>query len=151
VVHPLGLASKGRSWYLVADTDAGMRTFRVDRVRSVERTGDPVVRPPDFDLATAWRMVTDRMEEQRFGVWATGRATPEVVGPLRWVFGARVHIGPPGDDGRVAVEVGGADAAQLSWRLAAFGGDVVIDEPDELRAELARIGRELAAAYSTDA
>jgi hypothetical protein len=95
-------------------------------------------------------MVTDRMEEQRFGVWATGRAVPEVVGPLRWVFGPRVHIGPPGDDGRVAVEVGGADAAQLSWRLAGFGGDVVIDEPDELRAELARIGRELAAAYPPD-
>jgi predicted DNA-binding transcriptional regulator YafY len=151
VVHPLGLASKGRSWYLVADTDAGMRTFRVDRVRSVERTGERVVRPPDFDLATAWRMVTDRMEEQRFGVWATGRAAPAVVGPLRWVFGPRVHIGPPGDDGRVAVELGGADAMQLSWRLAGFGGEVVIDEPAELRAELGRIGRELASTYSTDA
>src|SRR6266550_3482846 len=29
VVHPLGLAMKGTVWYLVADTDGGMRTFRV--------------------------------------------------------------------------------------------------------------------------
>ena len=39
VVHPLGLASKGPSWYLVADTEAGLRTFRVDRVTAVEPTG----------------------------------------------------------------------------------------------------------------
>lgn len=26
-VHPLGLASKGSTWYLVAGTDAGQRTF----------------------------------------------------------------------------------------------------------------------------
>src|SRR3954453_1833473 len=32
VVHPLGLALKGTVWYLVANTDAGMRTFRVWRV-----------------------------------------------------------------------------------------------------------------------
>ena len=31
LVHPLGLATKGSAWYLVADTDAGLRTFRVDR------------------------------------------------------------------------------------------------------------------------
>ena len=35
-VHPLGLATKGGSWYLVAETDAGRRTFRVDRIQSVE-------------------------------------------------------------------------------------------------------------------
>ena len=36
VVHPLGLAAKGQVWYLVADTEAGLRTFRVDRVTDLE-------------------------------------------------------------------------------------------------------------------
>src|SRR3954469_12677509 len=36
VVHPLGLAAKGSAWYLVASTDAGLRTFRVDRMTAVE-------------------------------------------------------------------------------------------------------------------
>ena len=58
-VHPLGLVSKGTVWYLVADTEAGRRTFRVWRVRSVELTDQPAVRPPGFDLATAWREVVD--------------------------------------------------------------------------------------------
>src|SRR3989440_230689 len=32
VVHPLGLAAKGSTWYLVAATQAGLRAFRVDRL-----------------------------------------------------------------------------------------------------------------------
>ena len=54
VVHPLGLATKGPVWYLVADTEAGLRTFRVDRVTATEPTGEPVVRPEGFDLEEAW-------------------------------------------------------------------------------------------------
>jgi predicted DNA-binding transcriptional regulator YafY len=44
-VHPLGLVAKGAAWYLVAGTDAGQRTFRVGRVRSVTTTDRPVERP----------------------------------------------------------------------------------------------------------
>src|SRR4051812_35497696 len=54
LVHPLGLVSKGTTWYLVADTDGGRRTFRVWRVSSVALTDEPAVRPADFDLQTAW-------------------------------------------------------------------------------------------------
>src|SRR5829696_3516760 len=42
VVHPLGLVAKASVWYLVAGTEAGLRTFRVSRVRGVVRTDDPV-------------------------------------------------------------------------------------------------------------
>src|SRR5580658_576043 len=56
-VHPLGLAAKGASWYLLADTDGGRRTFRVDRIASVRFTGAPVSRPDGFDLEATWRGV----------------------------------------------------------------------------------------------
>ncbi len=49
-VHPLGIVAKGPTWYLVSDTEAGGRTFRIDRVSSVELTGDPVQRPEDSIL-----------------------------------------------------------------------------------------------------
>src|SRR5690606_4036599 len=64
-VHPLGLVAKSSVWYLVADTDAGLRTFRVGRVQKVTMTDDPVVRPEGFDLAEAWQSVVDAMEERR--------------------------------------------------------------------------------------
>ena len=58
-VHPLGIVAKGPTWYLVADTEAGRRTFRIDRVSSVAPTADPVHRPEGFDLAESWREIAD--------------------------------------------------------------------------------------------
>src|SRR5215212_2529889 len=65
IVHPLGLVSKGTTWYLVADTDAGRRTFRVWRVRSAELTDEPATRPPDFDLQQAWQEIVATLDERR--------------------------------------------------------------------------------------
>ncbi|HAN35260.1 MAG: WYL domain-containing protein, partial [Actinobacteria bacterium] len=54
LVEPLGLAAKGSVWYLVADTAAGRRSFRVDRIAAASLTGRPATRPADFDLGEAW-------------------------------------------------------------------------------------------------
>ena len=67
VVHPLGLVAKGNVWYLVADTDAGLRTFRVGRVRSVELTDRARRAPgrvrPGRDVAT--RSITPSARSSR--------------------------------------------------------------------------------------
>jgi predicted DNA-binding transcriptional regulator YafY len=149
VVHPLGLATKGTTWYLVAGTAAGQRTFRVDRVTSVDRTGEPVVRPEGFDLNEAWREVTQNVEGQA-PLWAVGTAAPEVVQILRWQFGPRLRIGPARDDGRVAIEVGGWHPHQVAGMVAGLGRGVEISEPPEVRAELAAIGRQLTELYRPD-
>src|SRR5262249_45903716 len=54
IVSPLGVVKKGATWYLLADTDAGQRTFRVGRVRAVTMTNEAVVVHDDFDLAAEW-------------------------------------------------------------------------------------------------
>lgn len=66
-VHPLGLASRSGVWYLVAGTGAGLRTYRLSRVTSVEATRDPVERPDGFDLATAWCALQGRAATRRLG------------------------------------------------------------------------------------
>lgn len=147
VVHPLGIAAKGSSWYLVADTDAGMRTFRVDRMTSVEPTGDPVVRPPGFDLTETWRLITEEIEERRTPLRARALADPDVVPWCRAAFGTRVRIGPPGEDGRIQLELRGHGARQLAVELAGFGASVEVVDPPELRQVLATLGRELVATY----
>src|SRR5438045_1386594 len=79
IVHPLGLVAKGSMWYLVAGTDAGLRTFRLGRISSVAVTSDPVVRPENFNLAEAWESVVARVDEQRRSVGAPIRAEPASV------------------------------------------------------------------------
>ncbi len=86
VVHPLGLATKGTAWYLVADTDAGLRTFRVDRMTSVEPTGERVVRPAGFDLAEAWKLITDEVDQRRAPLRANA------LGERRSRVGSATHV-----------------------------------------------------------
>ena len=82
VVHPLGLATKGHAWYLVADTEAGLRTFRVDRVTGVEPTAT-WSRPDGFDLAESWRLVSDEVDQP--GRRCSGTAAPDSVSMLRGI------------------------------------------------------------------
>ena len=146
-IHPLGLATKGPAWYLVADTEAGLRTFRVDRMRAVAATGAPVVRPDGFDLADAWRMITGRVDELRAPVRARALLASEAVGWCRMGMGTRVQIGPPAPDGRVEVELRGHSIPSLAAEIAGYGHRIEVLEPPELRTRLAEIGAELIATH----
>jgi predicted DNA-binding transcriptional regulator YafY len=147
-VHPLGLVVKGSLWYLVAGTDDGQRTFRVDRVRSVEPTDAPVDRPKDFDLSETWKSVVATVDVQRAPYKATVRVDPDVTGWLRRVWGTRVHFGRTLPDGRVEAELRGYSAFQVAVELAGFGSRVEVVSPDEVRSRLAELGAELSAFYA---
>ncbi len=149
VVHPLGLAQKGQTWYLVTNTDAGLRTFRLSRIRSVVLTDDPVVRPDGFDLAETWRDIVANMEEQRVQVWVTVRVSARNAHGLRAQFGRDFAMGDELEDGRVEVRVGAPTAGRVAEQLAGWGGDLEVVEPEEVREQLASIGTALVAAYGS--
>ena len=98
-MHPLGLVSKGRRWYMVADTSAGLRTFRVDRVVSVEMTSTPIDRPEGFDLAEAWARVGSHVRSLQPSVTAVGVVAPALAGILHYQFSRRVEFGAANADG----------------------------------------------------
>ncbi len=147
VVHPLGLAAKGSAWYLVADTAGGLRTFRVDRISSVEPTGQPVVRPDGFELADAWRLIADEVEQRRTPLRARALAHPDTVALCRFVFGTRLRIGPSHPDGRIEIELRGHNIRSLAGEVAGFGAEIEILDPPELRTQLAVIGSDLVTTY----
>ena len=147
-VHPLGLASKGPIWYLVAGTDAGLRTFRVDRIRDLVLTDEPVVRPDGFDLGEAWTMVVGEIDARRAPHWAQGTITVDRLALLRSVLGTRLRIGPPAGDGRVHVECGGATYAVIAAELAGLADSLEFTDPPEVRDHMASIGRRLVERYS---
>jgi predicted DNA-binding transcriptional regulator YafY len=149
-VSPLGLVAKGSSWYLVAGTDAGLRTFRVDRVTSVELSGQPAVRPEGFDLAASWSEITTEVDRLRAPVGARAVADLWAVPMLRGRLGTRFGLGPRRPDGRVEVELRGHYVDSLAAELAGFGAAVEVLDPPELRQRLADLAGELAALYSAD-
>lgn len=149
-VHPLGLVKKASVWYLVGGTDAGLRTFRLSRVRSVEVTEDPVERPDRFDLEETWNSVVEQIDERRAGFRAVARAEAEAIPWLRSAFGRRLQVGQAGTDGRVEVEIRSWSAHTVAGELTEFGRWVEVVGPAEVREELARFGAELIDRYGRD-
>ena len=150
LVDPLGLVAKGSVWYLVAGTDAGLRTFRVGRVREVTPTDEPAVRPPGFDLAGAWAAIIDEVDDLRGRERVLARADRSHAGWLRQQFGARVHVvGEPDADGWATVEIGFDDGTQAALALAGFVHGLEVIEPAAVRQELAALGRRLVGRYGS--
>ena len=128
-VHPLGIVAKGLSWYLVADTAAGRRTFRIDRVSSVDPTDDPVHRPEGFDLAASWREIADEVDRVRTPLEARAVCTPDATSVLRMAFGSRLEVGGPTADGRIEVVIRGTDEHVLAGELAGLVDWVEVTGP----------------------
>lgn len=147
---PLGLVTKRGIWYLVANTPAGLRTFRLSRIRSVRDLDSPVDRPADFDLEAAWEQIVGEVEAKRGELVVRLLADPRVRGPLRYQFAGRIDIAeePTNDEfGRERLEVTIAEFGPkpLAAQLAGYGDDIeILDPPVALEVELRRIAAELA-------
>jgi predicted DNA-binding transcriptional regulator YafY len=64
-VDPLGVVAKGMSWYLVANTIDGFRTFRVSRIEKATVLDISIERPREFDLAEYWKSSAEKFREMR--------------------------------------------------------------------------------------
>jgi predicted DNA-binding transcriptional regulator YafY len=145
-LDPWGVVDKDGRWYLLAGTAAGQRTFRVDRVLDVQATAEPARRPPGFDLAAAWQEVVAAMEARRGEVSATVELPAGLAPVLLDRFGRQARL--LGErDGTASVEVRAHTVGALAEQLAGWGLMVVVVGPEAVRAELARIGAALVAAY----
>lgn len=147
-VEPLGITNKGSSWYLVADTATGRRSFRIDRIVAATPTGRPATRPEGFDLGAAWAVISERVDELRAPLVADVLVEPQLVGIVGFVFGSRARVGEPVADGRVAMTIRGPGVDALCGEMGGFGAGLEVLGPPALRAELARIGHELVRLYA---
>ena len=152
LVDPWGLVDKDDIWYLIAGTERGQRTFRVDRVVEAEPTDVPAERPDDFALDAAWQEVVGAVEEKRSHTWATLLIEARFVPILRDHFGRHCHIeAEPSErqsDARSRVRVAAPTPRDIARNLAGWGSMVEVLEPASVRAELARIGTELVGRYA---
>jgi predicted DNA-binding transcriptional regulator YafY len=147
LVDPWGLVDKDETWYLIAGTEQGQRTFRVDRVLAAEVTETPAARPDDFTLAAAWEQVVGEVEQQRSRTWATVLIEARFVPVLRDHFGRHCHTDTQLSDGRARVRIAAPTPLDIARNLAGWGAMIEVTEPRTVQAELARIGAELAGQY----
>jgi predicted DNA-binding transcriptional regulator YafY len=148
LIDPWGLVDKDDIWYLLAGTERGQRTFRVDRIIAAEPTDQPAERPADgFTLASAWRQVVGAVEERRSRTWATVLIQARFVPVLHDHFGRHFRIDGELDDGRTRIRLAAPTSLDIARNLAGWGAMIEVVEPRSVQAELARIGAELTARY----
>lgn len=142
VVDPLGLVAKGSVWYLVAQIEGGVRTYRVSRMFDAAISDTASDAPAAFDLARYWEesAATFREKLPRFPVVIRTRM------PRSWMtalmrYGAidamedevvRMHFDT--EEVAIAVLLGFADAAEVV-------------EPASLREKIAAAARATIARY----
>ena len=149
-LHPHGLVNKRGVWYLLATAPAGLRTYRLSRVRSVAVTDDAAERPAGFDLAEAWAGVRRRLSARSpVPVVVELAVAPAVLSRLQAMVGAwwPVEEGEPGDDGRARATVRFPNAAVAAAELSPLADHAEVVSPAEVRAELAEVGRRLVRRY----
>jgi predicted DNA-binding transcriptional regulator YafY len=138
-IDPLGLVAKGSSWYLVARTADGFRTYRVSRIEQATLLELPCERPADFDLAAYWTESTARFDAEMPRYYARLRIEPQTA---RWLKMWRVgwsleQEDPPPADGWVTLRMQFDRIEEACFIVLGLGPRVDVLEPDSLRARVA--------------
>ncbi|HMG87650.1 MAG TPA: YafY family protein [Terracidiphilus sp.] len=148
-VDALGLVSKGLTWYLVARTSKGMRTFRVSRMRRVTVLAVGFDRPARFDLVEHWRASAAEFGRKRAGyrtiLSLTSDAARSVQACCVTKAASSGDAGRKGDAGKEVLEVDFDNEVMAQFIVLGLGSRVRVLEPASLRQRVEAEAREVAA------
>jgi predicted DNA-binding transcriptional regulator YafY len=151
-VEPLGLVLKGGIWYLVAQRETGMRTYRLTQVLSLTPLEEHFQRPTDFDLPKHWRDSTASFEREIYVGVARVRATRRGVGRLKDIsqrvkdeIEAQTLVFD--DEGFALLDVPIEEETWAAREMTRAGAEIEVLEPPGLRERMTEIARRLANFY----
>ncbi|WP_116247033.1 YafY family protein [Nocardiopsis sp. FIRDI 009] len=142
-VEPLRLVARGRRWYLVAwDNDRDdWRTFRVDRMRPLPPTG-PRVPPRDPPEQGVAAYLAERMDVHMWPDRARVRLFASAEEAARRTGGWFGTIEPVDEHSCVLV-CAGISYPYMACYLGTLDIDMEVEEPDELREQMALLAARL--------
>jgi len=136
-VDPLGLVAKSGTWYLVASTPAGLRTFRVSRIEKATVLNQICDRPSDFELARYWRSSAQRFREGWPHYDAVLRLHPDAAKLVKRWHTVTEDGGEPDAEGWITKTVHFDDEAHACFIVLAQASRVDVLEPSALRERVA--------------
>jgi predicted DNA-binding transcriptional regulator YafY len=147
--EPHRVVQAGYRWYLVArDVERGdWRTFRVDRIGAVRRTGVRFTpqHPPD---AAAFVANAVSVAPYRYRATVTVDAPAEVIAER---IPPTVAVLEPAGPGRCVLTTGGNRLDWLAMHLALLGADFTVEDPPELAEEVRTLAVRLSRAAPSPA
>jgi predicted DNA-binding transcriptional regulator YafY len=149
-LQPLGIVLKAGVWYLVAEVDGELRTYRVARIEAVDETDQRFERPPDFDLVAWWERSSAQFEQSLWTESVRIRLSPVGVRALPSVLDAGAAVkaleqaGPPAEDGWTDVTVDLEESPIAATQLIPLGDEVEVVAPPAVKAAFVAIVRRMA-------
>jgi len=120
------------TWYLVANTPEGFRTFRVSRIDKATILDLPAQRPHGFDLAAYWKSSTEKFRESRRRYKIIIRLEPRAAEDfVIWRRAKRVDV--PDADGWVTLNAEFDDEEHACFMVQGLGPRAEVIEPQSLR------------------
>lgn len=150
VIEPLGLVSKAGVWYAIARAEGEMRSFRVDRIRSIEELPERFERPAAFDLERYWRESTSRFarESRSEACVVTLRMQASALERITASYWSFEVVSQNGDEALVRVTFSSNDTAL--FQVIAWADCATVVEPAELRNDVIARARQALNAYRWD-
>jgi predicted DNA-binding transcriptional regulator YafY len=152
-LDPLGLVLKSGEWYVVAQSNKGIATYKVSNILAAEQ-GAAFRRPPRFDLGQYWAESIQRFEAGLYRGSATVRASRRGMKSLGFLSDAvakAVERAPALEDRhgwrRFAIPIESVEHAAIE--LLRVGAEVEVIAPAELRERMAANAAALGALYLT--
>jgi len=149
-IKPYALVVKVDTWYLVADTSAGMRVFRVQRIQDAAPADEVFQRNPNFDLQNFWaawckRFEADPGNQFLVELWLTRAGKALLLERYgAWHAAALADFDDALTRARVVIDFEREDTALTA--LFELGREASVIRPKTFRTTLARRARDLLAA-----
>ncbi len=149
--EPLGLVAKNNVWYLVAQVDSDLRTYRVGRILEAHLTEHPFTRPADFDLAGFWQQSTQEFVATLPRYEVVFRVAGEMLPFLRGKIQQRriEQISPPDELGWHTLRILFDVEQEACLYALGLGRQVEVIAPADLREKVVNMAREVILVYSS--
>ncbi|MFC7443192.1 helix-turn-helix transcriptional regulator [Laceyella putida] len=137
-IEPLGLVAMGSKWYLVAQSEAGMRTYRMSRIQSVDRLDESFVRPASFRLADYWHQAKQAFVERLPQYRAEVELSPAIAERLRFTgrFVKGIQLHPPLPDGWIPATLWFDVEQEAAEYVLGFADQMRVSAPVALKTKI---------------
>lgn len=138
-LEPLGLVAKGRIWYLIAQVDDDLRTYRVSRIQQVNVLDESFNRPQHFDLADYWEQSTRTFVANLPQFPVTLRLQKDSLWLIQsWRWATIESTSPADGSGWMTVQITCETLEEATACVLACGEKARVISPDELAIEVRR-------------
>ncbi|MFB8353543.1 helix-turn-helix transcriptional regulator [Streptomyces niveus] len=150
---PYGLVLKAGVWYLCARVDMSFRVYRIDRFTEITLSQERFERDESFDLPAFWDERAAQFTRSILRTEVVVRLSSEGLRQLPYLTDrasaqeAAEAAGPPDGDGWTTLTLPVESADVAFTQLLAFGPELEVVEPAELRARFADSAERTARLY----